>query len=221
MPENTPAPPLTLTPRHIPADVSAADPARGPGADRCRSGGAGPFLSSPFVLQAASKGTQCPPPPPDLREPSAVLFAYGLTLPSAAGTPGVAQGAAEVILDLHHVEDDVFEPAAVLVGELAVHACRFTAGGEMIHLVVRRTGDALQAIAHDTHAPHFHPLLAERCDERRAVSLTTVRELVAEHRGEWGFAAAQPPASGTCTWATITRRPQTPPPAATAEDAGA
>lgn len=199
MPERAHTPPLPHTPRRTPTG------------DRVHAVSPGPFLSSPFVLQAASRATQCPPPPPDLREPSAFLFAYGLTLPSATGTPGVAQGAAEVILDTHGVEDDVFETAAALVGELALHACRFTGAGEMIHLVVRCTGDTIQAIAHDTHAPHFHPRLAAQCDERRSVSLITVRELVAEHQGEWGFTAAQPPASGMCTWATLTCRPKTPP----------
>nr|WP_251076393.1 ATP-binding protein [Streptomyces benahoarensis] len=167
-------------------------------------------LGSPFALQAASGVTQCPPPPPDLGEPSATRFVYGLTLPSAAATPVVAQEAAETILDVHGVEDELIEPTLALVHELTLHACRFTGAGEMVHLVLRRTDGVLQAMAHDTHAPHFHPRLAGQCVERRKVSLTAVRELSESHRGGWGFAAAQPPAAGVCTWATLVHAPQSP-----------
>ena len=167
-------------------------------------------LGSPFALQAASRVSQCPPPPSDLAEPSASHFVYGLTLPSAVGTPVVAQETVEIVLDVHGVEDELVEPMLALVHELAIHACRFTGAGEMIHLVLRRTDDTLQAVVHDTHALHAHPRLADQCAERRKVSLAVVRELSARHHGEWGFAAAQPPASGVCTWVTLVHVPRIP-----------
>ncbi|WP_327259738.1 ATP-binding protein [Streptomyces sp. NBC_01240] len=167
-------------------------------------------VGSPFALQAPSRVTQCPPPPPDLGEPSASRFVYGLTLPSATGTPLIAHEAAEAVLDVHGVEDELIEPALALVHELTVHACCFTGAGEMVHLVLRRSDGILQVVAHDTHAPHFTPRLAGQCIERRKVSLAVVRELSERYQGEWGFAAAQPPAAGVCTWATLVHAPQVP-----------
>lgn len=78
----------------------------------------------------------------------------------------------------------------------------------MIQLVLRGTDDLLQAVVHDTHASHVHPRLADLCAERRKVSLAVVRELSERHHGEWGFAAAQPPAAGVCTWATLVHGPR-------------
>ncbi|MGW2084633.1 hypothetical protein [Streptomyces sp. NPDC001880] len=86
-------------------------------------------LGSPYALQVASRITQCPPPPPDLREPSASHFVYGLTLPSATGTPLIAHETADAVLDVHEVEEELVEPALELVHELAIHACRFTGRG--------------------------------------------------------------------------------------------
>ncbi|WP_405394567.1 ATP-binding protein [Streptomyces gougerotii] len=160
-------------------------------------------FGSPYALQVASRITQCPPPPPDLREPAASPFVYGLALPSATATPLIAHEAADAVLDVHEVEDGLVEPALELVHELAVHACRFTGAGEMIHLVLRRSDGVLQVVAHDTHAPHFNSRLARQCAERRRVSLTVVRELAEGRGGECGFAAAHPPATGVCTWASI------------------
>ncbi|MFD4235847.1 ATP-binding protein [Streptomyces sp. NPDC058542] len=160
-------------------------------------------FGSPYALQVASRITQCPPPPPDLRDPAASPFAYGLTLPSAAATPLIAHETADAVLDVHEVEAELVEPALELVHELAIHACRFTGAGEMIHLVLRRFDGVLQVVAHDTHTPHLNSRLARQCAERRRVSLTAVREL-AEGRGcECGFAAAHPPATGVCTWVSI------------------
>ena len=200
---------LPFPPRPRAADLPATGAVFWPGV------GHGPafpayVLGSPFALQAASRVTQCPPPPPDLTEPSADHLVYGLTLPSAVGTPVVSQEAAEVVLDVHSVEEELVEPMLALVHELTLHACRFTGAGEMIHLVLRRTGDIFQAVVHDTHAPHTHPRLADQCAERRKVSLAVVRELSERHHGEWGFAAAQPPAAGVCTWATLGHVPRTP-----------
>ncbi|WNI30911.1 ATP-binding protein [Streptomyces sp. ITFR-6] len=160
-------------------------------------------FGSPYALQVASRITQCPPPPPDLRDPAASPFVYGLTLPSAAATPLIAHETADAVLDVHEVEDELVEPALELVHELAVHACRFTGAGEMIHLVLRRSDGVLQVVAHDTHAPHLNSRLARQCAERRRVSLTAVRELAEGRGGECGFAAAHPPATGVCTWASI------------------
>ncbi|AUH42135.1 ATP-binding protein [Streptomyces sp. CMB-StM0423] len=161
-------------------------------------------LGSPYALQSAPAITRCPPPPPDLGGPSASHFAYGLTLPSATGTPVIAHDSAGAVLDVHGVEDELIDPALSLVHELAVHACRFTGAGEMVHLVLRRSdGGALQVVAYDTHTPHLNSRLAGQCAERRRVSLATVRELTEAGGGEWGFAASHPPAAGVCTWATI------------------
>ncbi|WP_411116285.1 ATP-binding protein [Streptomyces sp. 058-1L] len=160
-------------------------------------------LGSPYALQVASRITQCPPPPPDLREPAASHFVYGLTLPSATATPLIANETADAVLDVHEVEDELIEPALELVHELAVHACRFTGAGEMIHLVLRRFDGVLQVMVHDTHTPHLNSRLAGQCAERRRASLTAVRELTELRGGECGFAAAHPPAAGVCTWASI------------------
>ncbi|MFD3412098.1 ATP-binding protein [Streptomyces cyaneofuscatus] len=160
-------------------------------------------LGSPYTLQVAPRITQCPPPPPDLGEPSASHFVYGLTLPSATAAPLIAHEAADVVLDVHEVEDGLVEPALELVHELTVHACRFTGAGEMIHLVIRRFDGILQVVVHDTHTPHLNSRLAGQCAERRRVSLTAVRELAERCGGECGFAAAHPPATGVCTWASI------------------
>jgi hypothetical protein len=161
-------------------------------------------LGSPYALQSAPAIIHCPPPPPDLGEPAASHFVYGLTLPSATGTPVIAHEATEAVLDVHGVEDELVEPALGLVHELTVHACRFTGAGEMVHLVLRRSdGGAIQAVAYDTHTPHLNSRLAAQCAERRRVSLAAVRELTDRHGGESGFAASHPPAAGVCTWATI------------------
>ncbi|MFI1186385.1 ATP-binding protein [Streptomyces californicus] len=160
-------------------------------------------FGSPYALQVTSRITQCPPPPPDLREPDAAHFVYGLTLPSAGATPLIAAEAAEIVLDVHEVEGAIVEPALGMVHELAVHACRFTGAGEMIHLVLRRFDGVLQVVTHDTHTPHLNSRLAGQCAERRRVSLTEVRELAERWGGECGFTAAHPPATGVCTWASI------------------
>ncbi|MGW9301690.1 ATP-binding protein [Streptomyces cyaneofuscatus] len=160
-------------------------------------------FGSPYALQVASRITQCPPPPPDLRDPSPSHFVYGLTLPSAGATPLIASETADAVLDVHEVEDELVGPALELVHELAVHACRFTGAGEMIHLVLRRSGGVLQVVAHDTHTPHLNSRLARQCAERRHVSLAAVRELAEGRGGECGFAAAHPPATGVCTWVSI------------------
>ncbi|MFE6598866.1 ATP-binding protein [Streptomyces albidoflavus] len=149
-------------------------------------------FGSPYALQVASRITQCPPPPPDLREPSPSHFVYGLTLPSAGATPLIAPEMADAVLDVHEVEDELVGSALELVHELAVHACRFTGAGEMIHLVLRCLGGVLQVVAHDTHTPHPNSRLARQCAERRRVSLAAVRELVEGRGGECGFAAAHP-----------------------------
>ncbi|MCR8944728.1 ATP-binding protein [Streptomyces sp. OUCMDZ-4982] len=160
-------------------------------------------FGSPYALQVASRITQCPPPPPDLRDPSPSHFVYGLTLPSAGATPLIASETADAVLDVHEVEDELVGPALELVHELAAHACRFTGAGEMIHLVLRRFDGVLQVVAHDTHTPHLNSRLAQQCAERRRVSLTAVRELAEGRGGECGFAAAHPPATGVCTWVSI------------------
>ncbi|ATY96548.1 ATP-binding protein [Streptomyces cavourensis] len=160
-------------------------------------------FGSPYALQVASRITQCPPPPPDLRDPSPSHFVYGLTLPSAGATPLIASETADAVLDVHEVEDELVGPALELVHELAVHACRFTGAGEMIHLVLRRFDGVLQVVAHDTHTLHLNSRLARRCAERRHVSLAAVRELAEGRGGECGFAAAHPPATGVCTWVSI------------------
>lgn len=194
-----PASPAVPPALHTPATRRAGQPGPAGG----RSALPAFTLGSPYALQVASRITQCPPPPPDLREPAASHFVYGLTLPSATATPLIAHEAADAVLDVHEVEDELIEPALELVHELAVHACRFTGAGEMIHLVLRRSDGVLQVVVHDTHTPHLNSRLAGQCAERRRVSLTAVRELAERRGGECGFAAAHPPATGMCTWASI------------------
>ncbi|WP_405796199.1 ATP-binding protein [Streptomyces sp. NBC_01506] len=204
-PAPTTAPALTRTPA---AGLEPVDRwGREPAAGGPRSTLPAYALGSPFALHAPARVTQCPPPPPDLAEPPASHFVYGLTLPSAVGTPVVAHDTAEAVLDVHGVEDELIEPTLMLVHELAIHACRFTGAGEMVHLVLRRTDDVLHVVVHDTHALHHHRRLADQCAERRKVSLAVVRELSDRYQGEWGFAAAQPPAAGVCTWATLVHVP--------------
>ncbi|MQY15015.1 hypothetical protein SRB5_51920 [Streptomyces sp. RB5] len=198
MSENAPTPlrPIPGTPtarRRTPDDARTILPAY--------------VLGSPYALTPASRITQCPPPPPDLTEPSPAHLTYALTLPSAAGTPQIAQEAAESILDVHGVEEPLLVPMLALIHELTLHACRFTGAGDMVHLVLRGTPETLQALAHDTHAPHTHPRLADQCTERRRVSLAVFRDLSAQHHADWGFTPAPPPATGMCTWTTLTRAP--------------
>ncbi|MFR9723889.1 ATP-binding protein [Streptomyces sp. MS19] len=162
-----------------------------------------PRVFDPFSLSPAPTVTQCPPPRPDLREPSPLSLRYGLTLPSAAATPSVAQESAEIMCDIHGVGAEMVEPALDLVYELAAHACRFTAAGQVIHLALRCTGSAFEVTVHDAHAAHAHRHLAAVCDWRRATSLVDVRKLVEHHKGGWGYGAAAPYAAGTCTWGTI------------------
>lgn len=224
MPENASLIPATPEPAPAAAAPTARRaPAGRPGrqltAGGVRSSLPAYTLGSPYVLQSAPAITQCPPPPPDLGEPSASHFVYGLTLPAAAGTPLIAYEAAEAVLDVHGVEDELTEPALGLVHELAVHACRFTGAGEMVHLVLRRSGDALQVVAYDTHTPHLNSRLAGQCAERRRVSLAAVRELTERCGGEWGFAASHPPAAGVCSWAVITCGGQGPVASAAAREA--
>ncbi|GAA1927078.1 hypothetical protein GCM10009716_38930 [Streptomyces sodiiphilus] len=164
---------------------------------------------APFFPQAVPRFTQCPPPPPDLTEPSPANLVYGMTLPSATATPSVAQESAEIMLDVHAVEEAAVDPMLLLVYELTAHACRFTSAGEMVHLVVRLVEGAFQVTVHDTHAAHTHRVLATMCDRRRRSSLTDVRELVEKHQGAWGFGSAHPPAVGVCTWATLMPSPHT------------
>ncbi|MEU7044715.1 ATP-binding protein [Streptomyces varsoviensis] len=166
-----------------------------------------PAVVAPFAFQSVPRFVQCPPPPPDLAEPSPAKLVYGLTLPSACETPTVAQEAAEVMFEVHGVEEELMDPALLLVYELTVHACRFTGAGELVQVVLRRDGNVLQVTAHDTHAPHAHRRLAIACDERRKVSLSDVCELSERHQGAWGFGAAYPPAAGVCTWATLVHGP--------------
>ncbi|MDB1086498.1 hypothetical protein PJ985_02815 [Streptomyces sp. ACA25] len=106
-----------------------------------------------------------------------------MTLPSALGTPDVAQASAEVMLDVHEVEEKAIDPALLLVHALAVHACRFTGAGEMIHLGLHRLDNVLQVTVHDTHTTHTHRRLAAACDKRRRTSLAGVRELAEAHQG--------------------------------------
>ncbi|RZD80965.1 sensor histidine kinase [Streptomyces albidoflavus] len=211
MSESLPAVPVK-SPTALPVDPLPARPA--PPAAASRPSGELPLAAgrsappsyafgSPYALQVASRITQCPPPPPDLREPSPSHFVYGLTLPSAGAAPLIASETADAVLDVHEVEEELVGPVLELVHELAVHACRFTGAGEMIHLLLRRFDGVLQVVAHDTHTPHLGSRLARQCAERRRVSLTVVRELAEGWGGECGFAAAHPPATGVCTWVSI------------------
>ncbi|WP_223291068.1 ATP-binding protein [Streptomyces avicenniae] len=169
-----------------------------------------PHLVAPFPLYSAPRFGQCPPPAPDLAEPSPTNLLYALTLPSASGTPDVAQESAEVMFDIHGVEDELLDPSLRLVHELAIHACRFTGAGQMIHLALRRTRAAFEITAHDMHAAHTHRHLAAVCDKRRTSSLAEVRDLVDKRLGAWGYAPACPPAAGTSTWATLPHPAPTP-----------
>ncbi|WBB59427.1 ATP-binding protein [Streptomyces sp. WMMC500] len=207
MPENAPTAPAMsdAAPATTPLArrTSAGRPGHQPVAGRARTSLPAYSLGSPYALCAGPAVTQCPPPPPDLGEPSAACFVYGLTLPSAAWAPVVAYQAAEAVLDVHGAADGLVEPTLGLVHELAVHACRFTGAGEMVHLVLRRSDGVLHVVAYDTHTPHLNSRLAAQCAERRRVSLAVVRELAEGRGGEWGFAASHPPAPGVCTWASI------------------
>ncbi|MFI9580307.1 ATP-binding protein [Streptomyces sp. NPDC052236] len=122
-------------------------------------------------------------------------------------TPAIAQEAAWIVLDAHCWEEKMIDPALVLVDELVVYACRFTGSGERIHLGLCQAEDALQVTVFDTHAAHTHAGLAAACDERRETALAGVLDLVQAHLGTWGFGAAYPPSTGTCTWATLPHSP--------------
>jgi hypothetical protein len=164
--------------------------------------------AAPFALPSPAKITQCPPPPPDLREPGPQNLLYGLTLPSAVATPTIAQETAELIFDVHDTAEKLIDPALLLVRELVAYACRFTGRGEQIHLGLRQAEDTLQVTVFDTHTAHTHPILAAACDKRRETALAAVPKLVEAHLGTWGFGAAYPPSAGTCTWATLIHSPE-------------
>ncbi|MFJ2441057.1 ATP-binding protein [Streptomyces sp. NPDC087658] len=140
-----------------------------------------------------------------MAEPGAGNLAYGLTLPSAVATPGIAFWATESIFGAHGVAEELIEPYLLLVHELAAYACLFTGAGEQIQLTLCRPEgtDPVQVMVYDTHPPHRHRLLAGLCDERRRTTLTGVPDLVETHRGTWGFGPAHHPAAGTGTWATL------------------
>ncbi|WP_326442156.1 ATP-binding protein [Streptomyces sp. H27-D2] len=155
-----------------------------------------------FPAYGSARVTQCPPPPPDLGAPHPGNLAYSLTLPSAVATPAIALEAAELILDIHRM-NDLIEPSLLLVCELVSYACRFTGAGEQIYLALRQREDTLRLTVYDTHPRHTHPLLAAACDERRRAALQLTPDLVQSHRGTWGFDAAHHPSTGTRTWATL------------------
>ncbi|MFE3602488.1 ATP-binding protein [Streptomyces sp. NPDC059096] len=162
---------------------------------------------------AVPRFTQCPPPPQDPDEPAPGNLAYGLALPSASATPSIAREAAEVILDVHCVEDTLIDPALRLVRELVFYACRFTASGEQVQLALHHDLEgALRITVHDTHAAHTHPHLAAACDERRLDALGGIPDLVAAHRGTWGFGSSHHlgvgAGTGTRTWATLVHVPR-------------
>lgn len=203
MPENE-FPPVPATRGLTGSIPDRAAPGRG-----TRLGPVLPVTVAPFALHAAPRITQCPPQPQDLGEPGPENLAYGLTLPSAVATPVIAQEAAWIILDAHCLEEKMIDPALVLVDELVAYACGFTGSGEQIHLGLRQAEAALQIMVYDTHAPHTHARLAAACDERRRNTLAAVPDLVEAHLGTWGFGAAYPPSTGTCTWATLLHNPGT------------
>ncbi|WP_326611137.1 ATP-binding protein [Streptomyces scopuliridis] len=161
----------------------------------------------PFALHAPPRFTQCPPPLPALGEPRPGNLDYGLTLPAALATPSIARELAELVLDVHDV-DHLIDPALVLVRELVAYACRFTGDGGNVHFALRHREETLRVTVHDTHARHAHPRLADACEERRRAALERTPALVAAHRGTWGFGAADCPAAGTWTWATLVHTPR-------------
>jgi hypothetical protein len=174
------------------------------------SGVAAPF--APYGLRGrlggGVRGTECPPALLDVGEPGPENLAYGMTLPSAGATPGVAQEAVATILDVHGTAEKLIESCLVLVHELVAYACLFTGAGEQVQLALCHEGEALRFTVYDTHPPHTHPLLGALCDERRRAALLGVPELVETHRGTWGFCPPHYPGTGTSTWATLTHHPQ-------------
>ncbi len=150
----------------------------------------------------AGRITQCPPPPPDLREPCPANLAYSFTFPSACATPAVARAATMLVLEAHQL-GDLAAPILTLVDELAACACQFTSSGEDIYLSVRCRDDNLRVIVYDAHARHTHARLAAACDDRRRAHLPLLPGVVRACRGDWGFGDACAPARGTRSWAVL------------------
>ncbi|MFI6702774.1 ATP-binding protein [Streptomyces sp. NPDC050509] len=150
---------------------------------------------------------ECPPPLPGLGEPSPGSLVYGLTLPAGLASPAVAREIAELVLDVHEMER-LIDPALVVVRELVAYACRFSGDGADVHLALRQREDTLRVTVYDTHAAHPQPRLAALCDERRRSALSRTPDVVAAHRGAWGFRAAECPGAGTWTWATLVDTPR-------------
>ncbi|WP_209443585.1 ATP-binding protein [Streptomyces anulatus] len=200
MPENTPTP--------VPASQGqATDTRSGPWSGR--GYGDLPRLA-PLSPRPVARFTHCPPPPPDLTEPSLANLVHGLTLPSALATPAIAQEAVEIILDTHRAAAELTDAALLLTHDLVAYACGLTGAGEQLHLSLCSAENALQFTVYDTHAAHRHPRLAAACDERRRCLLAPVAELVEARLGVWGFGPAHPPGAGTCTWAGIPHAPERP-----------
>ncbi|WP_325065097.1 ATP-binding protein [Streptomyces apocyni] len=148
----------------------------------------------------------CPPPPPDSSTPTPETLAYSLTLPAALATPALARTCARALLQAHGLED-LTAPAVQAIGELTATACRFTTHSTEIYLSLRYRDDALRITVYDDHPTHTNPRLADHCQARRRSQLRLLGCLVRTCAGNWGYAPAPPPTTGTRMWATLPHTP--------------
>ncbi|MDT0343510.1 ATP-binding protein [Streptomyces litchfieldiae] len=135
-------------------------------------------------------------------EPGPGNLAYGFTLPCSSATPAIAHEVAEAVLGGHGVTG-LLGPALLLVLELTDYACRFTPSGAEVYLNIRQREGVLRLTVYDTHPRHAQPRDAAYCDGLRRAALRLTPELARVHRGGWGIDAAELPAMGTRTWATL------------------
>ncbi|MFJ3498618.1 ATP-binding protein [Streptomyces sp. NPDC086091] len=127
-------------------------------------------------------------------------LAYGVTLPAAPRSPGVARAVARLVLPAHGLAE-VIDPAVQVVSELTACACRFSASE--VYLSLRCREDTLRVTVYYSHARHANVRLGAACDLHRRMSLRVLDRVVRACRGEWGIGGDRSSGAGTRMWANL------------------